>query len=319
MASFPEAHPARAAYGTVNLSTERTRSSILTGAAAQLRLFADADVAWLTAKQQDSLDALVDDGPEARFLIIPDDKSTRYPLVTLYLTQLFQVLTERTQQHGGHLPRPVHILLDEFGNLPSIPDFDKTVTVAAGRGMNLVMVLQDLQQLKARYGEDAHTIQGNARTWVYLATQDFETAQVLSRKMGEYTTHLKTFSQPHVSWWRPLSVHTGSVQESHGLIGRPLLTPDEILRWPEGQALVLQARVPPARLTLPDLSDWSCFLALHRGRWDGELKASGDRQTAAWWPGQTSPVAKDTSMGLVHVWAKSRNRAPPDSVSVPDW
>jgi len=48
---FPPGHPARSAYGVAGLSSERLRSSIFTGTAAQLRLWADPAVQWLTAER----------------------------------------------------------------------------------------------------------------------------------------------------------------------------------------------------------------------------------------------------------------------------
>ena len=39
-------------------------------------------------------------------------------------------------------------------------------------------------------------------------------------------------------------------------MGRDLLTPDEVMRWPENYSLVIRARQYPARLYLPDLSSW---------------------------------------------------------------
>ncbi len=77
MGTFPDDHPARMAYGSVGLSTERTRTSIFTGAATALRFFADPDIAWMTADANYPLEALADQ-LEAHFLIIPDDRSTRY-------------------------------------------------------------------------------------------------------------------------------------------------------------------------------------------------------------------------------------------------
>lgn len=316
MATFPEEHPARLAYGSVQLSSERTRTSILTGAATALRLWADPDIAWLTADASFAMDALAD-RPEAHFLIIPDDRATRYPIVTLYLTQAIQALTLRAQREGGRLPRPVYFLLDEVGNLPAIPDLDKTIAVAAGRGMRLTLVLQDLQQLRSRYGEAAGTIQANTATWVYLITQDWETAQLLSKKLGDYTTEIRSLSHPQASWWRLPSAATGSVQESHALTGRPLLTPDEIMRWPPGEALVLQTRLPPVRLRLPDLTAWNVFRALHHPTPTEESPGDG-AAVERWWPGKAENAEAVRETGLIQAWARSRTEEARRE-TVPDW
>lgn len=258
------------------------------------------------------------DQPEAHFLIIPDDRSTRYPIVTLYLTQVTQALNQRAQQDGGRLARNVHFLLDEVGNLPPIPDLDKTITVAAGRGMRLTLLLQDLQQLKSQYRDAAGTILGNTATWVYLITQDWETASLLSKKRGEYTTEVKTFSHAHASLWRPVSLASGTAQESHALTGRPLLTPDERMRCPEGQSLVLQTRWPPARFPLPDLSAWNVFQAIAKPSVVESVPTPMEK-VPLWWPGKEEDrLSEAPSAGLASVWRQSRDPGVPTETVV-DW
>lgn len=179
--------PAWAAYGTIALTAGNTRSGVTSTATAQMRLWADPAVAWLTAAQDHGLDA---PGRErmAVFLVIPDERKTRYPLATLYVSQVHQALTALAgRSPGGRLPVRVNFLLDEFGNLPAVPDFDTRITVAGGRGMRFLLAVQDLAQLRKHYRESAATITGNCATWLYLSTSDVETARVVSARTGQYT------------------------------------------------------------------------------------------------------------------------------------
>lgn len=251
---FPLSHPARQAYGPVALSQDKTRSGILTTAISALRLFADQSIAWLTATS-DHNPADAGTRLTATFLVIPDDRSTMYPLATLYIQQMLQNLTRVADAHGGKLPVPVVFLLDEFGNLPQIRDFDKVVTVSRGRGIRLCLAVQDTQQLQRHYRNADATIKGNLSTWLYLSTADNTTADEISRKMGDYTTTVQNLSVPRVTWWTS-SATVGTASTTHSLQRRPLLTAEEILRWPKGQALVLQSGQHPAKLALPDLSEW---------------------------------------------------------------
>jgi type IV secretion system protein VirD4 len=245
---FPQGHPARAAYGVAALSEDRLRSSIFTGTAAQLRLWADPEVAWLTAVQDHDMDSI---GREkaAVFLVVPDERSTRNVLATLYISQVYQALVDTAYRCGGRLPVQVNFLLDEIGNLPPVPDFDHRLTVAAGRGMRFLLAVQDLGQLKDKYKEAAGTIVGNCATWVYLSTTREETAKTISAMTGQYTVRTESYS----SQVRAADYSSGTTE---GLAGRPLLLPDEVRRWPKGWALILQARENPARLPLPDISEW---------------------------------------------------------------
>lgn len=255
---LPEDHPARSAYGVAALSEDRLRSSIFTGTAAQLRLWADPEVIYLTAAQDHDL-ALVGKTRTAVFIVIPDERQTRDVLATLYISQAYQALTDEAKK-TGKLPVRVNFILDEFGNLPAIPAFDRKLTVAAGRGMRFLLAVQDLAQIKARYREASQTITANCATWVYLATADIETAKVISAKTGQYTVATESYSS-QVRY----TDHSQGTTEA--LTARPLLLPDEVLRWPRGEALILQTGHNPARLPLVDLSEWPVA---------GELKRSPD-------------------------------------------
>jgi type IV secretion system protein VirD4 len=246
--SLPKGHPASSAYGVAALSEDRLRSSIFTGTAAQLRLWADPAVVWLTSRQDHDLD-ITGREKAAVFIVIPDERGTRNVLATLYVAQSYQALVDLANTNGGKLPQKVNFLLDEFGNLPPIPEFDRKITVAAGRGMRFLLAVQDLSQINAKYKELSQTITGNCATWVYILTTDLETARVISGKTGQYTVKTESYS----SQVRHTDYSHGTTE---GLTGRPLLLPDEVLRWPAGRALVLQARCNPAWLPLPDLSEW---------------------------------------------------------------
>ena len=51
----------------------------------------------------------------------------------------------------------------------------------------------------------------------------------------------------------------GHTSQGLNLTGRELVTADELMRWPQDTVLVWQAGYPPAKLPLPDLSQWSIF------------------------------------------------------------
>lgn len=246
--SLPKGHPASSAYGVAALSEDRLRSSIFTGTAAQLRLWSDPAVVWLTSRQDHDLD-ITGREKAAVFIVIPDERGTRNVITTLYIAQSYQALVDLANANGGKLPQKVNFLLDEFGNLPPIPEFDRKITVAAGRGMRFLLAIQDLSQIKAKYKDLSQTITGNCATWIYILTTDLDTAKVISGKTGQYTVRTESYS----SQVRHTDYSHGTTE---GLTGRPLLLPDEVLRWPSDRALVLQARCNPAWLPLPDLSRW---------------------------------------------------------------
>lgn len=99
---FSPGHPARSAYGVAALSSDRLRSSIFTGTAAQLRLWADPAVAWLTGA--DETDVQVAGRQKAAvFLVIPDERGTRNVLASLYIAQCYQALADLGNAEGAFL------------------------------------------------------------------------------------------------------------------------------------------------------------------------------------------------------------------------
>ncbi|WP_054029117.1 VirD4-like conjugal transfer protein, CD1115 family [Bacillus sp. FJAT-28004] len=250
MESLKMDHPARDAYATASLAPEKTRGSFFSNVASLLRLFADPSIRFLTSKQDHVLHS-IGETSTAVFLIIPDEDKTRHPLAALYIDQTYKALVELANRSPKkRIPIRVNQLLDEFGNMPPIKDFDTKLTVSLGRGIRWNIILQDFNQLDIAYGEKvARVIRGNCQNLIYLLTTDDETAVKISKKMGPYTVSTEGSS-----------FNVGKNNVSHGgnfgLAGRDLLTAEEILRWPVGKSLVIRARQHPSIFELPDLSEW---------------------------------------------------------------
>ena len=247
--NLPMDHPARDAYATARLSPEKMRGSFFGSVSVMLRLFSDPGVAYLTGSQDHVLED-VGQKKTAVFLIIPDENTTRHPLAALYVDQTYQALVKLSRKTRNRLPLRVHMLLDEFGNMPKFKDFVPKLTVSGGRGILWNIVVQGISQIKKTYGADSlETILGNCHTWIYILTADTSTAKEISFKTGKYTVESETIS--HNS-----SEKSSSSGASLGLTGRELLTPDEILRWPVEMSLLIRVRQFPAKLTCPDISKW---------------------------------------------------------------
>lgn len=248
MKSLPMDHPARDAYATARLAPEKTRGSFFTTVASLLRLFSDPSIQHLTSVQDHDLKQ-PGYKKTAVFLIIPDEDKTRHPLAALYCDQAYQALVDLANDHGGRLPVRTNFLSDEWGNMPSIKDFDTKLTVSGGRGIRWHLIVQDFAQINAAYGPHvAKTIRGNCHNLIYLLTTDIDTAEEISKRCGRYTIRTEGSSYTVSD-----KVSTG---QNQGLTGRYLRDSNEILKWPEDWSLVLMARNNPAKLPLPDLSMW---------------------------------------------------------------
>ena len=157
--------------------------------------------------------------------------------------QQYQLLVKRADENGGRLPRRVEFFLDEFGNFVRIPDMDKAITVGGGRGIRFHLVVQDDTQVYEKYGDKlGKTMLSNCETWVYLQSDNSDTMEEISKKLGSYTVKSPS-----------LSASTGGQSSaSYNLTSRRLLEAAEVRRVQRPYQLVL-SRADPAILYAPDI------------------------------------------------------------------
>lgn len=128
---------------------------------------------------------------------------------------------------------PALFLLDEFAALGRLEAIERAMGLMAGYGLQLWPILQDMSQLNALYGKRAGTFVANAGVQQVFGVNDLETAQWLSRMIGQETAGYQTRN------FKPGDVPS----TSHNVTGRDLLTPDEIMQvHPDNQLLRVQGQ-----------------------------------------------------------------------------
>ncbi|KUO52341.1 MAG: hypothetical protein APF76_04715 [Desulfitibacter sp. BRH_c19] len=275
---------ARMAYGTAALSESRTRSSIYTGTSAHLRLFADPSIAMMCSESDFNPDE-AGIKPMAIFIKMPDEAGARRQIASLFVNQAYAGLANVARDNGGKLPVPVWFLLDEFGNIGKLPNLAEKLTVAAGRGIRIILAIQAKAQLEHVYGKQtAEIVLGNCDTWIYLRTADNDTAREISNKVGKYTVVTKSIQK---NKYRP--------SESEGSTGRALLTPDEVLRWEIGNCLLLQAGQFPAKIPIQDMSSWPGLSEVFRPA-TKKAKNRTYKNVTTWVPNIVFKDEKDTGI-----------------------
>lgn len=190
----------------------------------------------------------------AVFFILPDDNTTYYSIASLFVHQLYTALVKEADIKGGRLDINVNFNLDEFGNFARISDFASKLTVGGGRGIRFNLFIQNIGQLEDKYDKNVtRTILGNCLTWIYIHSDDPETNKLVSEKLGEYTCMSNSKSSSYNS---PMfgMLHPSNQSESGNLIGRKLLTAEEVERI-ERPYQIVTTRDYPAIMTAPDLSE----------------------------------------------------------------
>lgn len=247
--NLPEDNPAKKIFSISTIAPEKTRSSFFTSALSTLRLFSSNSIYTMT---NDSDFKLEDIGEKKciRYIILPDERTTFYTLATLFVSQQYQALVNLADSRGGKLKIRNNFILEEFGNFTKIANFENMLTVSRGRNIRFNMFLQSFAQLETKYSKTvAQNIMDNAQVWIYLRTSSYETAEIISKKLGSYTVSVNSQSNS-------VSRNSDNISESMNLIGRNLLTPDEVLRFENPYALILQSGYFSAKTEMPDLSKW---------------------------------------------------------------
>ena len=140
--------------------------------------------------------------------------------------------------------RPAHrvaFFLDEFGQLGRMDRLADGITLLRGYGAQLWVFVQDLSQLKAVYPRWQSFLANTSQQ--FFGTADYDTARYLSGALGQQTIAFETQSS---STSDQGLTKPGSVSASIGehVQGRPLLTPDEVMRLGPARPIVLVAGEP---------------------------------------------------------------------------
>ena len=126
--------------------------------------------------------------PMAVFLTIPDSDKSNHTLGTIFISQLYRILSKKLEQkENGRCDRDVKFLLDELGSMVPIEDFPSKLSVCLGKGISFFMVIQSYQQLKDAYGESYQAILDNCGITIYLKTTNSKTANEVSEQIGDKT------------------------------------------------------------------------------------------------------------------------------------
>jgi len=119
------------------------------------------------------------------YLIVPDEKTTFHFLISTFVKQVYEALINEAQQlENKSLPVRVNFILDEFCNIPTIPDMASMISAARSRNMRFFLYVQGSHQLRGKYGYDAETIKGNCENIVFLSSREFELLSEFSYLCG---------------------------------------------------------------------------------------------------------------------------------------
>lgn len=208
-------------YRDFKKAPAETAKSILISAAVRFAPFSLPQVVDLTHTDTISLDT-IGDKKTALFVIIPTPSGPFNFLAAMMYTQLFDSLYDAAAfKYGGRLPVHVRCLLDEFANIGTIPKFDELLATMRKFEISANIIIQNMSQLKKMYDKSWEIITGNCDSLLFLGGQEASTLETISKSLGKETIDV-------VSYNRTKSRRMPSTSINNSIMGRELMTPDEL-------------------------------------------------------------------------------------------
>ena len=223
-------HIAVRQYKIFKQASGKTARSILISAAVRLAAFNLPEIAKMTS--YDNLDiGSLGERKRAIFCVIPDNDNSFNYLVGMLYTQAFQALYfNADNNHGGELPIPVHIVMDEFANVALPDNFERILATMRSRRISVSIIIQNMAQLKALFKDSWENITGNCDTLLYLGGNEQSTHEYISKMLGKETIDTRT---------RGITKgQHGSSNTNYQNAGRELLTLDEVRLLDNSNALI---------------------------------------------------------------------------------
>ena len=237
--NLPPTHPAKAPYSLYKQASDTVRSGVIIGLGSRLQVFQSELIKKITTRDEIDLE-LPGQARCAYFLVTSDQDSTFDFLASLFLSFCFIKLVRYADKNceGGKLPVPVHVLGEELTACGTIPDLSRRLSVIRSRNISMSCVFQNLAGLQNRYPLNLwQEILGTCDAQLFLGCTDELTAEFISSRTGLASVSVSSKSK-QLGTWR-ISNYTPEYRETSGVGKRPVLTPDEVLRLPIKQALVI--------------------------------------------------------------------------------
>ena len=298
---LPINHPAKAPYSLFKQASDSVRSGVIIGLGSRLQVFQSELIKKITARDEIDLE-LLGQKPCAYFLVTSDQDSTFDFLASLFLSFVFIKLVRYADKNceGGRLPVPVHVLGEELTACGTIPDLSRRLSVIRSRNISMSCVFQNLAGLQNRYPLNLwQEILGNCDVQLFLGCTDPLTAEFVSSRTGLASVAVSSKSK-QLGTWR-ISNYTPEYRETSGVGKRPVLTPDEVLRLPIDEALIIIRGKKTLKVDKMDYSKHpeypllrSCKASAHIPEWRRlEMEAAATPQPAK--PAPQKPAPKQAT------------------------
>lgn len=235
MEKLPDEHKAKWLAGSALFAADQAMMSIISTALSRLNSFIDSELEQILCFGT-AIDAeKFCNEKSAIFIVLPEEDISKYFMVSLIIQQLYREILVIADENGSKLKNRVMFYCDEFGSFPKIEGAEAMFSASRSRRISIVAIIQSFAQLDKNYGrEGQEIITDNTQLTIFGGfAPNSQSAEVLSKALGEQTVLSGTVS------------HGRDKSQSLQMIGRPLMTPDELKSMPKGQFIVMKTGTHP--------------------------------------------------------------------------
>lgn len=222
---------------------ERERQSVLSTVQKSLRVFEDPRVRESSLSHDFYLDEFEKtDTPISLYLTMPYAHMSRLaPLVRLFIMLLIRKFTDGETRHDERkLKVPLLIVLDEFDKLGKFSELQEAMGILRGYGIHFLLIIQSPNQLIDIYGRN-HQFFAHCKNILLFAPGEIESGKVCSEMIGKESIWKSSTSTSGTRF----SVGLDNLNISGGEQERNLINPDEVMKLPPDQLIIMIQGKPP--------------------------------------------------------------------------
>jgi type IV secretion system protein VirD4 len=228
----------RNGYSYLN-NHEKTRSSILETFSGYFELFEDPRIDAATSASDFDLKALRKEKITIYIGFSDDDMERLSPLLTLFWQQLMSLMIQKLPCPKEE-PYPLLCLIDEFSSLGRIERLRRSLKLLREYRVRCILMFQYIAQTYEQYTHDEAKAFTNIKTKIAFAAEDIQDAEYISKLLGTRTIKVKTASSS-------MQINGYSESTNYSYQASPLLRPQEIMRLPVNQSLIIKSGSSPIK------------------------------------------------------------------------
>jgi type IV secretion system protein VirD4 len=227
-------------------------ASVLSSVARHLAFLDSELVAKSTARSTFNPASLLKRGTTLFLQIPPDQLEAQRGLLRCWISTLVRTIGAAGNERAGE----VLFLIDEASALGSLSALEEALVRGRSAGVRLLLAYQSDAQVKTAFKDKPTLLYDNCGTQVFLGAGSIETAERISKSLGDWTQLVENYNENTSRSWNGDSAYSSSNAKSsqqvnrgnalnYSVNGRALLRPDEVLTLSEDYLIAFQRGMPP--------------------------------------------------------------------------